>query len=351
MGKIIFLIDGRRPFLKDFWINRYFLTKGFNYLFLGIDNLKQTDLDKRIRKPLLHLKYFLSSLNCILQSSRDDLIITWLDTMGVYAYLCSRLLFRRRKILILNLMIPYQVTFMSKIRDYFYRIALQDKDCYATVNNSVLSDIYNQNLNLSARSFFVLKDSINDIESIKEDYKPGENYVFFGGSAGRDFELMIEVARRLSNIPFVFVVKKQYFPVVNELPKNISIYFDISIEEFNVRLSNCSLLALPIKVDTPAGILVIITAGLKAKLVISSNTISIREYINNNKNGILLDTSSIEEWCKCIDENFKNEIMKEKLGRTLQKDIQSIISHDAYLKNLLSIINSIDNILKYKTSK
>ena len=149
-------------------------------------------------------------------------------------------------------------------------------------------------------------------------------------------------------VSFVFVVKRKYFPANISLTDNVSIFFDISEDDFNSKLSNCNLLALPIKVNTPAGILVIITAGLKSKLIISSNTVAIRGYITNNRNGILLDTLDAATWCKCIEENFNKEIVKEKFGRTLQKDIKNIISHETYMKNLINIIKTIENLDNYK---
>lgn len=348
MNRIIFLTDGRPSCLNDFWINKFFVNEKYNYLFLGLDNLKEVDMNQKMRIPLLHLKYFMASLKCILKSSKNDLIIVWLDTMGVYTYVCSRILFKRRKIIILNIMAPREKTFKSNIRDRLYHFALNDKNCFPTVNNLSLIDIYRKDLNLTNKLFFVLKDSIIHPELIEVQYKSGDNYVFFGGAGGRDFELMIEIAKRLPEVPFVFVVKRKSFPTNMALSDNISIFFDTSRNDFNLKLSNSNLLALPIKVDTPAGILVIITAGLKSKLVISSNTVSIREYITNNKNGILLDTLSAEAWCKCIEENFNNEVLKEKFGKSLQKDISNIISNEIYIKNLLSIINAINNLEKYR---
>ena len=94
-------------------------------------------------------------------------------------------------------MAPKQYTFKSKIRDYLYHFALKDKNCYPTVNNLSLIDIYRKDLNLTNKLFFVLRDSIIHPEYIEEDYKPGDNYVFFGGSGARDFQLMIEIAKRL----------------------------------------------------------------------------------------------------------------------------------------------------------
>ena len=86
MNKIIFLIDNRTSLLEDFWVNKFFVNANYNYLFLGVDNLDRVDIDLKTRMPILHLKYFIASLKCVLKGSKNDLIIIWLDTMGVYAY-------------------------------------------------------------------------------------------------------------------------------------------------------------------------------------------------------------------------------------------------------------------------
>lgn len=347
-NKIIFLIDGRTTFLKDFWVNKYFLENNYNYKFLGIDNLKQVDLDKRSRALILNFKYIISSLNAILQSSKGDLVIVWLDKMGIYSFIWSILLFRPRKLLILNIMAPNTNSISSKVRNFIYYLCLKNKNSYATVNNPELTDIYKKDLCIDGGNLFVLNDSIQDVSKLKEEYQLGQDYVFFGGSGGRDFDLIIEIAKRLPTIPFVFVVKKKYFKIDKEISRNVKIFYDTTLEEFNDKLSRSNLVVLPINVDTPAGILVLITAGLKSKMVITSNTPSIRNYISNNVNGILLENIFLDDWVSSINENFNNKHQQKRLGKKLQIEMLNVTSNQNYINQLENIIKSISKIKNFK---
>jgi glycosyltransferase involved in cell wall biosynthesis len=163
--------------------------------------------------------------------------------------------------------------------------------------------------------------------------------------------LIVEIAKRLPTIPFVFVVKKKYFKNIKELSPNVKIFYDTTLEEFNDKLSKSNLVVLPINVDTPAGILVLITAGLKSKMVITSDTPSIRNYISNNVNGILLENINIDDWVSRINENFNNKHQQKRLGEKLQTEMLNKTSNQYYMNQLESILKSILKIKNFKKNE
>lgn len=347
MSKIICLIDGNTKIWKDFFIHRLLTLKGYNSVFLGVDNLKQRDLDKKYFHLLLHIKYFWAAFKCVLKSSKSDIIISWLDIMGVYLFFIAKALFKKRKILILNIMNPPNKNLYSILRDRIYHIVLKSKYCYPTVNSTALIPIYQKSLNLKNKEFFLLHDSIDSYDVYKSDYQKGNNYIFFGGTAGRDYEMILEVARRLEEIDFIFVVRKKYFYISKDIPKNVKIFFDLPAEEFYDLMRYSNLILLPIKVDTPAGIIVLLIAGFMSKLVIASNTITINEYITHNYNGILINNSERDLWINTIKKTFNDFPLQEKLGKQLKLSVEEMTSHNLYVDNILKIINTIDKAEKY----
>lgn len=346
--KILFLWDGKESYVKDFWINKYFIENEFDYSYIGINNLKQEDLDNKKRSLFLHIKYIYASIKVLFKSQRGDLIIIWLDKMGVYTFFLSKLLFFSRKLIILNIMIPPAKTNLQRLINWLYSLCYNNDCVTATVNSNELIGYYKKNLKLTRDNIKFLPDSINDLEGISENYNEGDGYVFFGGSGGRNFHLMAEIANNMEDVPFVFVVKKKYFPSEINLKSNIKIYYDTSLNEFNRLLSNASLVVLPISVETPAGLLVLITAGLKSKLVICSKTLSIENYINHNVNGVLLESKDAGIWISIIKKYLDMNDQKMLFGKNLNNSIRNNFSNNAYMTKLVNIIDSITPIQNFK---
>ena len=261
--------------------------------------------------------------------------------MGVYVYFISKLLLRKKKILILNIMNPPEKRLYSRLRDQVYRFALKSDLCYATVNTNSLIKVYRDSFNLPNKKFYVLQDSVQFHEEIVNKFNSKGNYIFFGGSGGRDFELALKIAENTPWTEFVFVIRKKHYFYKTPLSKNVKVFYDIPSNEFNELMLNSSFVILPIKYDTPAGIIVLITAALMCKCVIASNTLTISEYITHEYNGILVDNKDFESWLNYIKTAIKDVEFRERLGTQLNRDILSMTSHESYMKNLKMILNDI----------
>jgi len=327
--------------MKDFFIYKGLIKNGYNAVLVGVDNLLQRDLEKKYLKFVLHFKFIIACFKAVLKSKKNDLIISWLDIMGVYVFLISKLLLRKRNILILNIMNPPGKNLYSRLRDKVYRYALKSDHCFATVNTHSLVKVYRDSFNLSNKIFYVLKDSVQFHEVIGTKTNNNGSYIFFGGSGGRDFELALSIAQNTPWAEFVFVIRKKHYIYKPPLPQNVKIYYDIPSTEFNDLILNSNLVLLPIKYDTPAGIIVLITAAFMSKCVIASNTLTLKEYIRHEYNGILVQHQNFENWLNYIKIALKDDEFRERLGTQLHKDILSMTSHENYMKNFFVILDDI----------
>ncbi|MDA8657086.1 glycosyltransferase [Luminiphilus sp.] len=340
-SKIVFLSDGNLSKISESFLYQHFASRNPPYSMVGVNDLNQDDLDLSSRRLILIYKQLKASIKALMRSNRSDTIVVWLDFMGLLTYLFSRLLFCRRRILVLNLMIPAGTkSIFSVLRRFLYRMMLQDVNVFSTVNNIALVGYYKDVLKMNHfHRVFTLEDTI--LESAKEisGWSAGDGSVFFGGAAGRNHDLAIQIATLLPNIQFTFVVKKKQFNTSNELPQNVTVFRDIPIEEFEYHLSRASVMILPISTHTPAGILTLITAALKCRPVVSQNTLSLRPYINNGETGVLLDSSDASSWAAEINILLEDESKRHVMSEAFQKSIVKRCSVERYCSELDSIIN------------
>lgn len=343
-SKIVFLSDGNLSKISESFLYQHFASRNPPYSMVGVNDLNQDDLDLSSRRVILIYKQAKASIKALMRSNRSDTIVVWLDFMGLLTYLFSRLLFCRRRILVLNLMIPDGTkSIFSVLRRFLYRMMLEDANVFSTVNNIALVGYYKDVLKMNHfHRVFTLEDTM--LESAKEisEWSTGDGSVFFGGAAGRNHDLAIQIATLLPNVQFTFVVKEKQFNSTWLLPQNVTLLRDTSLEEFECHLSRSSVMILPISTHTPAGILTLITAALKCRPVISQNTLSLRHYINSGETGVLLDSSDASSWAAEVNILLDDESKRRAMSEALQRSIVKRCSVERYCSELDSIINVVN---------
>ena len=80
-------------------------------------------------------------------------------------------------------------------------------------------------------------------------------------------------------------------------------------------MRGCSFLALPLNTEAPAGLIVLFTAGLMSKAVITTDNYTMREYITSGEDGILVKMGDIEAFAKETNALFSNYARRVEFGR------------------------------------
>jgi glycosyltransferase involved in cell wall biosynthesis len=113
-------------------------------------------------------------------------------------------------------------------------------------------------------------------------------YIFTGGYTNRDYDLIIECARRNSFVKFVAVVSKLNKDLKREdLPDNIILYEDINISAFNDLMYRSLGVVIPLKEDVGAsGQMLCLGAMKMSKPIIYCDISSINYYFSDNSFGI-----------------------------------------------------------------
>jgi glycosyltransferase involved in cell wall biosynthesis len=173
------------------------------------------------------------------------------------------------------------------------------------------------------------------------NFQEKKGVLFIGNNGHRDFDLVIEIANKLVNIPFTFITNRiknedvKFNNVTNILGDWNAGY--LTDEEVKDYYEQARIVMLPIN-DT------LVSSGQSAGLqaasvgtpVVTSRTIGFWDYKNyvNNKNVILLNDNTLDLWVTTIERLYNDY---EKLVEISQESLNLVKSYytlDKFDKNL-----------------
>ena len=322
-------------YLKDEFENQGFKVK-------VIDNpwFKKTDFVSKWSIIRRWWNYYRLGIRTMRNTKPGDFIVALSFTAGISTAFLNKLFNRKRKVLLLNLIVRKKGKLNSLIRRLVYHYIFNHKNTIITVNTAELIEIYRKELNLGSAKFYPLPDCFNSLQYELRDYTPGKGYVFAGGASSRDWETLIKAASILPEIDFVFVARKHTFIHKTPVPQNVKVYFDVNIGKFNEIQRECSLVAVTVDEDVPAGLIVIITAAFLSKPVVATSTSCIKNYINAH-NGKLVPMYDHVSLANEIKELIADDEKMKAYGESLQKYILENFSDTDYARKIVEIGNEI----------
>ncbi len=332
-------------FLKDSeindWLIESFKKRNFRINFMGISNPPRTLKYSRVGRILkLHIGYIKLSFKCLLRSKKDDVIVSLLDVLAVYLFLISKILFLRREIVVINIMLNNYNDLITKIKLKLFRVMLKSNNIHPTVTSNNLRELYRNLFDLPDKNFHLLHDCYGKLGKYKKPFELGNDYVFCGGNNGRDWPGIVKIAKLIPDVKFVIVGPKKE-TLGDNLPSNIEYHYDISYEKFQKLIQDCSILALPINTQAPAGLIVLFSAGLMSKPVIITENATTREYITTAENGILIKFGDFEDFALQIKNLSIDLELQKKYGTNLNNKIESLGSPQVFVDNIIKIIEQI----------
>ena len=333
--RVIFIKDSE---IND-WLLKEFSKTSLNIKFIGIKNSSTLlNYNRYCRILLLHKGYILLALKSLFFSRKNDIIVSWLDVVGLYVFIFSKMFFIRRKIIVINIMFNDADNYITKIKYFLFKLMINNNYVYPTVTSKFLSDYYKNLFKSKQKSFSLVHDCYGDLGKFNTPYKNGDGYVFCGGTNGRDWDLVVKVAESLPKLDFVIVgPAKDTLP--KNYPKNIQYHYNINFIKFQELISNCSLCILPLKTHAPAGLIVLYTAGLMSKAVITTNNITMNEYIIDGHSGKLIDIGDSISFSKAIKLTINDETYSKKIAENLNRRVTQLGSPKSFIKNVINVLN------------
>ena len=334
---LFFLKDSR----IDDWLVSGFKKRGCDVSFIGrTDRANVIGMSRLLRIKTLHQQYLKIAWKSLVISARKDVIICYLDVIGMYVFLLSKILLKRREILVINIMFNDKQDFLTGIKRVLYKIMLRSKHVYPTVISSELPLLYKKIFNLPSKVFYVMHDCYGDLDKAIPEKNDEDEYVFCGGTASRDWNLMKEVTYRLPNNKFVIVGPNKN-TLGENIPPNVKYYYNLPSSEFSHLLNKSSMLALPLNTEAPAGLIVLFTAGLMSKAVVTTDNLTTREYIVDGVNGKLVKMRDVDDFAVQIQELVNDKGKRITYGKALRLKVEEYGSTDSFIDAIIGITNQI----------
>lgn len=249
---------------------------------------------------------------------KQDTIVCWYDFQAIILYWLGRCTGQQRNIICINILLKNKPTWKNRIIRKLYKQTLLSPCFKATVTSmeygkrvkewigyngefTLLHDLYFENYRLADR------------EKIIEQ----PNTVFCGGSNGRDWPLMIRVARAMPQVKFHLVLTRQGLGEIKEpIPENVTILYDISLNDFVHEMCKASIVCNPLDTEAPAGLIVMFRSAANDKPIIATKTVTTQEYIKSGERGILVE-NTVEAWCNAICEMLENRDKATDMAHSL----------------------------------
>lgn len=278
---------------------------------------------------------------CVLrQSYRNDTIVCWYDFQAVLCYWLAKLSFRQRKIVCINLLLKDKATAKNKFVAWLYKKALKSKHFVASVTSVEYGKHLKNRLGID-KDLFLLHDVFHEDYKVNASLDVCPNTVFCGGRNGRDWKFMIEVAKAMPHVQFHLVMPKvTYDEYQHELPSNVVAKYNISMEDFMKEMCSCEIVALPLNTEAPAGLIVLFQAAANMKYIITTDTMTTREYLSDGRGCLLLN--DVEVWKKAINEKLGNVKSNIIASEKLLNFLESECSERKFVEGVETMINKLE---------
>lgn len=269
-------------------------------------------------------------------SRRGDTIVCWYDFQAILCYWLCKFTFRRRKIICINLLLKDKDTAKNKMVAWLYKKALNSKGFVASVTSKEYGEHIKKRLGIK-KDFFLLHDVYHDSYCYDKHVEVKPNTVFCGGRNGRDWHFMVEVAKVMPSVEFHLVMPEStYQELKSGLPSNVIAKYNLSMDEFMQELCASEIVALPLDTEAPAGLIVLFQAAANKKYVITTDTMTTREYILGGYGSLL--PNSVTDWVGELNKVLsrkENRVSSSKMSNFLQTEC----SEESFVDGIKRMIN------------
>lgn len=273
-------------------------------------------------------------------SHRNDTIVCWYDFQAILCYWLSILLFKRRKIVCINILLKDKDSLRNKVVSWLYRKALNSKRVVASVTSTEYGTHLKERLGIN-KKLFLLHDVFHESYLYKREFHVIPNSVFCGGRNGRDWRFMIEVAKVMPHVQFHLVMPKvTYDEYQHELPSNVVARYNISMEDFMKEMCSCEIVALPLDTEAPAGLIVLFQAAANMKYIITTDTMTTREYLSDGR-GCLLP-NEVNVWSEAIDGKLGKVKLNAMASEKILNFLEAECSEEKFVEGVELMINKFE---------
>lgn len=273
---------------------------------------------------------------CLKQTAEGDTIICWYDFMAVLCYWLCRVLRKKRKIIALNILLKDKNTIKNRLAKFLYKYALQSNNLRATVTSMKYGEYLNKMLGISV-DYILLHDIYHNDYNINYEGDVIQNTVFCGGRNGRDWDLLVQIAKKMPDVIFNCVMPKEKYDLYfKSFSSNMIVKVDVPEIEFLEFMCQSQLVVMPLDTEAPAGLIAFYQAAANGKMVITSNTATTQAYFSNER-GVLCD-KCIDLWIDEIYFYLQHVDENDNCVKLFRQYLEDNCSEKQYAKKLWEII-------------
>ena len=316
---------------KNSWEDAF--GEGYRLNFVGTDRI--------VGRPK-HLQWIKGAEKVLKASKKDDVILCWFDMQGVICFFLSKLLGKRRIIISQNVMLKLNDSFKGRTYRWLYKIALKSPCFFASVASEDYGKYLAEVLGIED-NFFLVHDPF--LKKYEEDAKKRVTTetafdVFMGGNSSRDWNFAFELARKLKDNSFCFVLgEKEYDHFMenqSEYP-NVTMKQGISYDEFNSDLKSSKIVICPVTTEAPAGLIVMYTAAANDIMFVTNKTATTSGYINEDRGGIM--DKNVKAWAEHIAYYLDHDDERVAKAKKLHEWLETACSMKACATELKNLID------------
>lgn len=274
---------------------------------------------------------------------RKAVLVCWnLRTAMVAALLGSISASKRVPLVAINMIVMPKSGIRGLLRDYLYRAICRRTPLWATVNSEWLRQSYLNAYHFSPERVRVLSDCWLP-HWVKESAQPTHQdggYVFSGGRAARDWRTVVEAARALPAIPFRVIAQRADWPEHLDVPHNLDVVFDSSLDYFWESARNARIAVVCLSSNVTSGLVVVILASLMGRPVICTRTPASELYYPVEVPEMLIELGDHAGLARCVNSLWADSERRLDAARAVQNHILSTHSPELYARRLARIIRS-----------
>ncbi len=282
---------------------------------------------------------------CSKRVKSGDVIVCWLDIMGVICYWLTKR--KDIRIININILLKEKATVKNLIFRKLYRGALQSDRMTATVTSAEYGNYLNEFLNIK-RDYELLHDAYNPVKLMAKEGDVSapvtKKSVFCGGRNGRDWNMIIKIAGKMPDVTFNLVMPADVHRIYegqfkSEACKNIKCFVEVSRNKFAEVMDSSAIVAMPLDSQAPSGLLVFYQATARGKMIITTDTVTTREYFSDGR-GVLCD-DSIDSWVEQIGYYLDHEEKSKEVNKKCHEFLIDSCSVENYQRILGNLVRNI----------
>lgn len=288
------------------------------------------------KSKLLIVGWLRGCMSTMNMSHRGDTIVCWYDFQAILCYWLCKFTFRYRKIVCINLLLKEKKTFKNKLVSWLYKKPLNSKFLLASVTSREYGEHLKKRLRIK-KDFYLLHDVYHESYRWSKELDVIPNTVFCGGRNGRDWHFMIEVAKSMPNVEFHLVMPEGCFhELKGKFPINVIAKYNLSYNDFMKEMCASEIVALPLDTESPAGLIVLFQAIANMKYVITTDTMTTREYFPKDIGNLQLKI--VDDWVRQIRYSLGNVVLQEMSSKYEYDYISQKCTQEEFVKGVFNMV-------------